>query len=246
MDHSDGKYRKSFRVPMSMCDAGGRLSPVQVAAIFQDAATEDAERRGIGLTAMREKRFYWLTARAKYRFLALPRVMSPVVAATWPNPFHSALCDRCYSLEDGAGNLLAEGRTEWAVFDPDSGAVARELDPIFLGQPTLEETRCPGRKLRMSPDFSAAEALGTYAVTSQDIDIGQHMNNVAYLRALFSCRSAAELAAAPLAGLEIVYRSPALEGETLVLRRRAAADGEEVGILHADGSPAALVKLFPS
>ena len=79
MDPSDGKYRKSFRVPMSMCDAGGRLSPVQVAAIFQDAATEDAERRGIGLSAMREKRFYWLTARAKYRFLALPRVMAALL-----------------------------------------------------------------------------------------------------------------------------------------------------------------------
>jgi hypothetical protein len=51
----DCKYKKTFFRPPneSLCDVSGRLSPVSVAALFMDmAADEDAERRGIGLSAM--------------------------------------------------------------------------------------------------------------------------------------------------------------------------------------------------
>jgi acyl-ACP thioesterase len=239
----DCKYKKTFSVPMSLCDVSGRLSPVSVAALFMDMAAEDAERRGIGLSAMGTKHFFWLTLRASYRFHQLPGALRTVTAATWPNPFRGGICDRCYTLEDAEGTLLAEGRTEWAVFDVAAGSIARTLDESFLSQPTLEEKRCPGKKLRIDPDFSGAALLGTWRVAPPDIDIGRHMNNVAYLRAVNACRSTEALAAAPLRTLEIIYRSPALEGETLRILERPVPDGAEVGVLHADGSPAALLKL---
>ena len=63
------------------------------------------------------------------------------------------------------------------------------------------------------------EVLGTYHVLSTDIDIGGHMNNCAYIRALQSFFTTEEWTAIRPSVFEIHYRKPSFEQETLLFRQ---------------------------
>ena len=62
--------------------------------------------------------------------------------------------------------------------------------------------------------------MRTYTVRPTDIDFGQHMNNVAYIRVLLDCFSAAQIASGKIASIEAHYAAPCLEGETLSVYRK--------------------------
>ena len=59
----NGKFENNFKVTVSMCAHRGTLSYVDTAAIFMNIASEDAEDRGVGISAMPVKEFFWLTLR---------------------------------------------------------------------------------------------------------------------------------------------------------------------------------------
>ncbi len=136
----DGKYSKEIVIPISMCDFTERLSINDLAAIFMDMAYEDAERRGIGTAVMKEEHFFWLTVRTKFVFCKFPKALEKIKVLTWPNPFGSALCNRCYTMENENGERLASGITEWAIFDLETNRLIKKLSDTFLKQEVLPET----------------------------------------------------------------------------------------------------------
>jgi len=239
----DGKYIKEFTVPISMCDFTERLSINDLAAIFMDMAYEDAERRGIGTTEMKVENFFWLTVRTKFVFESFPKALERIKVLTWPNPFGSALCNRCYTMENENGERLASGITEWAIFDFETNRLVKKLSDTFVRQEVLEETPFEIGRLRINHDFSGSEKLGTYKVKSTDIDIGNHMNNVAYIRALLSMLSTEKRKALDIKGLDITYRSPSYEDEELEVYIRKGEGFSDIGMLHSDGKPSVLARI---
>jgi hypothetical protein len=112
--------------------------------------------------------------------------------------------------------------------------------------PELElaaEPAYPAPFARIKPDFSEAETLGSYTVRSTDIDLGGHMNNVAYVRAVYGLLSTEARRTAPQNEVEIAFRSPCYEGETLTGFCRKLADAWELGLIKPDGTPAVLVRM---
>ena len=176
-------YKRDMIIPMSMCDFEGRLSIPDTVGIFMDMAADVTEQLGIGLTAMARDKFFWLTVRTRCRFHRRPKALEPAVAATWAHSMQRAICNRYYTLSQGE-ELLAEGKTEWLVFDLVTGNMAAALAEPFYLFPGSDETVCDGGRVRIKRDFSDASLLGTYTIRSTDIDIGHHMNNVAYIRAV--------------------------------------------------------------
>jgi acyl-ACP thioesterase len=71
------------------------------------------------------------------------------------------------------------------------------------------------RDISLTPDT----LVNTYTVGSMDIDMGQHMNNVAYIRMLLGTFSVAELEAMDMQEVEISYRRGCFEGEELAIHR---------------------------
>lgn len=239
----DGKYSKEIVIPISMCDFTERLSINDLAAIFMDMAYEDAERRGIGTAVMKEEHFFWLTVRTKFVFHKFPKALEKIKVLTWPNPFGSALCNRCYTMENENGERLASGITEWAIFDLETNRLIKKLSDTFLKQEVLPETPFEIGRLRIGHDFSGSEKLGTYKVRSTDIDIGNHMNNVAYIRALLSMLSTVRRRELDIKGLDISYRSPSFEDEELGVYIRKDEGFSDIGMLHSDGKPSVLARI---
>lgn len=231
----DKIYTRDQLVLMSMCDYSGRLAVADTVGLFMQSAAEATELLGIGFTAMEEKHFFWLTVRTRCRIHRRPKVLARVTLSTWAHAMQRAACNRYYTLSDDRG-LLAEGKTEWIVFDTDTMAVSTELDEVFYKFPPCEDTVCDGQKARVGRAFADNELLGRYTVRSTDIDIGHHMNNVAYIRAIMSLIPTAEQTRLDIREFEISYHSPCLEGEELSIYRRETETGFEAGIFRPDGT----------
>jgi acyl-ACP thioesterase len=234
-------YEQELFITPSLADARGRLSWPGAFTVCQDLAGIHAERLGVGLGAMAEKSLFWLTVRTKIVFRERPGIEEHVTLRTWAEKPGAARCSRSYEIARGE-EILVCGKTEWAVIRTDTGRLC-PMAGIFPAEVELAaEPQYPAPFARINPDFSGAEALGSYTVRSTDIDLGGHMNNVAYLRALLGTLSGQELAAMPQGELEIVFRTPCFEGETLRVLRRPTETGWELAALKPDGTPAVFVK----
>ena len=232
----EGKFTQPLTVPLSRCDDTGRLSLVGALAEFMDMATLHAEMIGVGGAAMAQKHLFWLTVRTRIRFYQRPAMLQTVDLTTWPGAIDGMRCARYYTMTRG-DRMLAEAKTQWAVFDTE---VKRPVPvaPVFPPDVILpDDTVCGGSAfahLREVPE----ETVCTYTVRSVDLDIGGHMNNVAYIPMLLGTLSAQELH--PIRELETVYRRPCLEGETLSIRRQRSENGWAFAAVKADGEVAVL------
>ena len=226
----------------SICDYDGRLSVPDCFGLFMDAAAIHAAELGVGIADMSRRGLFWLTVRTKVHFLRRPQMLERVTVWTRPIEPEKVRSIREYRLTKD-GELLAEGKTEWTVVETPAGKI-HPMQDVFpesvemASAPAFAEPFC-----RIGPGFRAEEGFGSYTVRSSDIDVGGHMNNVAYLHALFGMLSAAERKSLPQNTVEIAFRAPCFEGETLSCFRRAAEQSAEFAMVKPDGTVGVLVKV---
>ena len=225
----------------SVCDAGAKLSVPDTFALFMDIAADHAASLGLGADAMFARGLFWLTVKTKVHFLRRPRLMEKVTLHTRPLVPDRVRSIREYRLTAGE-ELLAEGKTEWAVIETATGKIHPMADVFSEALELGREPAYTAPFCRIPTDFSEAEQIGTYRVRSTDIDLGGHMNNVAYLRALLGLLPLQELKTMPQAEVEIAFRSPCFEGETLTCFRRISEAGWDLAAVKPDGTPAVLVR----
>lgn len=236
------KMEKHLTILTSHCDHTSHLSLPAIFSLFMDLATEHGSLIGLGTDDLAVKGLFWLTVKTKIRIHRLPRSMDTATAMTWPETPGKVRCNRYYALYDG-DELLVEGKTEWAMIDPESGKLFRISDAYPGDLEHCPDTVCEGAYARINEDFSDAEVLDSYRVRSTDIDLGQHMNNAAYPRVFFGAFSCAERRQMTVREVDITFRSPCYEGDTLTLYRRRCEEGVELALCRADGKTAAVMRI---
>ena len=226
-------FEKQVTILPSIADAEGRLSVPGCFGLFMDLAAEHAEKLGCGFEAMREKGLFWLTVRTRLCFHERPRLSENVTLRTWPEAPGRLRCLRSYQLLRG-DEVLISGKTEWAVLNiqDNSLAPAAGVYPEGLAYPA--ESACPGVFAHIPDNFGDLAPFAAYTVRSTDIDVGGHMNNVAYIHALAGSFSGAEWRALPLACVDVSFRAPCFEGDALAFRRREGKEGLEVRLSRGD------------
>ena len=233
-------YTIRQRVGASMCDASGRLGLANTFALFQDIASEHAEEIGVGFAAMRARGSFWLTVRTRVHFYRRPYLMQSIETNTWAHAPGATRCDRFYRMTSGE-KLLAEGRTEWCVYDIERGAVRpmaeAGFDPGFV---FCEDTVLEAPYARFRYDFAEEDCVRTHIVRPSEVDLGRHMNNVAYLRLLTDSFTVEELEKLDVEEMEILFCVPSFEAQALDVMRRETEYGYEFGIRRPDGRYAAL------
>ena len=120
-------------------------------------------------------------------------------------------------------------RSTEGLFDPET---------VFSGELLL-----PDPYARFRHDFADEDCACTHVVRASDIDVGRHMNNVAYLRMLMDSFSVAEQERMRITEMEILFCMPCFEGEALDVLRRKTEYGYEFGVRRPDGRYAALALL---
>ena len=237
------KLEKQLSVALSMCDNTGKLAIPHIFSLFMDLAAEHGDAIGVGMDTLSKKGLFWLTVKTKIRIYRRPGLLDTVTAITWPESPGRIRCDRSYELRCG-DELLAAGKTEWAMLAVETGRLARIADAYPTSIEHCLRTACEGAYAKIPDDFSQCPEIGRYTVRSTDIDLGQHMNNAAYVHALFGVLSCQQLAAMSIREMDILFRTSCYEGDTLSIRRRETPDGPELGILKEDGCTAAAIKIL--
>ena len=233
----ENKLCKNIKVLASMADNHGKLSIPAVFSLCMDLATEHGAMIKLGFDDLAEKGLFWLTTKTKLKFSIMPGMLTDLLAESWPEKPGRIRCNRFYRLTCG-GEMVAEGKTEWAIISRETGKLI-PLSEVYPEELVHHpEVICEEPFARIRDDFAGCEELERYKVRSTDIDLGQHMNNVAYVRVLFGAIPSREWEEKRITEVEVTFKSQSFEGEELTICRREIEDGFEIGILHADGKPA--------
>ena len=234
-------FTQPLTILPGMCDFDGLLGVPNIFSLFMDIATEHAEALHVGMNDLMPQGLFWLTVRTKARFYRRPGLTERVTAITWPEPPERSRCYRDYAIEKN-GEVLVEGRTEWMIMNMKTGRLV-PTDTVFPRELDFEARRTlPEPFLRLSEDPEGAAPLGAYTVRATDIDLGGHMNNAAYLRALAGAFSSKAWRDMAVHELEASYRSPCFEGETLQILQKTSDDGREV-LFTRDGKAVFLARI---
>ena len=236
------KMEKPISILTSMCDNTSKMSIPSIFSLFMDIATEHAPQMGVGFYDLSKRGLFWITVKTKIKIFNLPKIIDEVTAATWPETPGRVRCNRYYTISKD-GEILVTGKSEWAVISLNDGRLHKlsEINPEGLEY--SKDIVCDEPYAHISEDFSDCEILGRYKVCSTDIDLGQHMNNAAYIKALFGMFSCKELEDMNICEADIAFRTPCYEGDELTVRCRKDDNALEIGILKSDGKTAATARL---
>ncbi len=211
-------FTRTVEVGPGAADASGRLGYADTFGFFQDAAASHAELIGVGFADMAKKGRFWLTVKTHVSFFDRPPIMSRAELSTWPEAPGRMRGNRSYLLtRDGA--VCAAGKTEWAVIDTASKKLVPMQDVYPKELAFTRPSACVEPFARIDADFSAVEPYARYTVRSTDIDVGGHMNNTAYVRAVMGTLSTGEITALDISAIDVIFRSQCFEGDELTFRR---------------------------
>ncbi len=237
----DNVMIKQQIVAPSLCDNTAKLSVSAMFSLFMDMATEHASALKLSTQDL-EGDLFWLAIKTKIKIEKRPDMSSKVTLSTWPKKPVRVRTDRCYTISDENGVMIS-GKTQWAVIDMKTQKLIRLTDIFGEEFKFPDENSVEEKYAKISDDFSDAQVLCEYVVKSTDIDMGQHMNNTAYVRALFSMFSCKELEEHPVSEIDITYKNQCYEGETLTIKKRVCDDATEYGMIKSDLSVAASIRI---
>lgn len=237
----NNRFDKNITIPLSLCDNTGKLSIYNIFTLFMDIATEHAEQLKLSSSDLGEDLF-WLTIRTKVKIINRPEMSQNVTLSTWPEKPARVRANRHYLIGDENG-ILIQGKSEWTVVNTKTGKIQRVSDIYPDGFDFLEELAIEENYTKISDDFSTAYKLCDYTIRSTDIDLVQHMNNAAYIRALIGAFTTKDLENSPIKEIEITYKAQSYERETLSIMYREAENAVEYGMIKPDGTVCTTVRI---
>ena len=230
-------FEQELLVAPSLSDCTGALGYHDAFSVFMDIASVHAQKLGVGLDDMARRDQFWLTVKTQVCFFERPGIMERVTVRTWPEAPGRLRGDRSYQILRGDDVLIA-GKTEWAVLNTKTNQLV-PMDGVYPKELSFDRgSACPEPFARI-PDTFDSPVCGRYTVRSTDIDVGQHMNNTAYLRSILGFLSCGELHDRPIRRIDAAFRTPCYEGEVLEMQRREFDAGLDVRL--SKGSVTALL-----
>lgn len=237
------KFKRDLMVSPSMCDGDSLMSIPAAFDLFQDTATMHADTLDIGPAGMNRRRMFWVITKTVMRIERRPEMMDDISCETWIQAADRASCERDFAIRAG-DEVLAEGRSIWAVISRETGRLVH-MDELYPTGIDFDKPAPEGIEFeRIGKKFADAELIGAYTVRSIDIDLGGHMNNVNYVRAMLGCFSSEQIRVMGIKAIEVNYISQTYEGETIEFRVRGTENGPEIGAVNTEGKAVFIAKLY--
>lgn len=227
------KYDVPSIVYPSRTDASARLSIPDCFSLFMDIAAPHAALLGCGTEDLAKKDLFWITVRSKIKVIRRPHMMEPITISTWPRMPEETRCIRDYSITQDDATLVL-GKTLWAVMNMKTGKLHRVDELYPEGFEAIPDIAIEEPFTKFDRDFGG-ELFASYTVRPTDIDFGGHMNNIAYIRAFSGLFSVKEWNQMNIKEMEVHYKSPCFEGNTLEFYKKTVDDHTHVCAQLPDG-----------
>lgn len=237
-------FTQPFVLSPDCCGQAGKMTPLGAFTLLQSLAVQHAEEIGVGGNAMAAKGLFWLTVHTRIDFYSPASLMDELDGVTWPEPCNDRAYRsyRSYALERD-GETVAIGRTLWAILGSEGrlmqfSSAGFPEDYVFSERQGITDAPC-----RFTDDFDESDLVGHYTVRSTDIDLGHHMNNVAYVRVLLDCFPAAVLDSGAVRSMEVHYSAQCREGEELSVYLKREGKLCRMAIKRPEGKTAILASV---
>jgi acyl-ACP thioesterase len=202
-------------------------SKMSIPSIFDavmDIATIHGKKMRVSAEDLAKKDLFWVITRTRIKINDRPIMNEPVTVTTWPKKPDLVRCYRFCTVKQG-DDTLVEAKVEWSMLSKTTGKISK----ISVGYPEdlqhLDDVILDGFLDKVTDDFSVCDRAIEYVVKSSDIDLSNHMNNVAYVRALFSAFTTKELPLLNVSEIETAYKNQCYEGELLTIKLKNTPDG---------------------
>ena len=173
------KYKARYRVRVSDSDSIARVKLSALLSLMQEAATDDAERIGVGRRRLLSMGLGWALSKLSLTILRLPVWGEHITVETWPSRRTRISTEREFVVRDDGGQILATARTLWVLFNLKERRIER-LEVLgqwpavedFADNTEFERPRLPAQEGVLCSDFG---------VRKDDIDLNGHVNNAVYI-----------------------------------------------------------------
>lgn len=220
------KFTKSITIQASDSDYASILSYPDIFALSMDIATEHSEHLKYDGRTLAPKGLFWVTTKYRVHIYRRPKQGECVDLTTWPEKPNRIRGIRNYRFTKNDETLI-EIISEWAVLDRNNNRlymIDQLYDPSFV---FCEEKQLTDGFHRFTSEFGK-EPFAEYTVRSIDIDFEGHMNNVAYLRALFGLFTRDELEKMSPTEVEVYFKTSCFEGDRLLWKKHETKEGLEL------------------
>lgn len=162
-------------------DFSQRMNLVSIGNMLMNAAGTDAENKGFGMKALRDKNLAWVAMRIYIKIHAYPAMLDTITIQTWIENSLRMTTQRNCTIYDGSGNLCAEITSLWTIIDFTTRQPASLQDclPAYSDciLPESLPIHNPGKVLPLKN----GEKVGTHTVVYSDIDGNMHATSFKYV-----------------------------------------------------------------
>ncbi len=182
-----------------------RADEAELFHCMQEAAGEDAARRGGGMDALFAKGLAWVLLWQRLDIVRRPAAGEQLRIVTMPGKGRLGLYPRRFELWSGDERIGA-ARSVWAIINAETRSMAALSDAPLSG-----ETERQSLRMDSIPAPDGGESF-RFAPAAEYIDRNGHMNNAAYLAAL-----AEYLPENSGFGLSILYHREIMPGDEVTV-----------------------------
>lgn len=173
-------FSQKYFLTAGECDAESRMPlPLLVSRLIL-GATNHANALGIGYARLITMDLAWVLSRVSIEIDELPRINEEYVVNTWIESTNRMFSERCFSITDTEGRILANARTTWAAINIKT---RRATNPGVLGDVMfpLNPPECPVKPAQRTSPLQEGTETGSYTFRYCDIDFNRHVNTVRYI-----------------------------------------------------------------
>ena len=209
-------WENKFRVRAFDVDANDRLKVNSILDYFQDAASNDAERRNFGYSDFVPMGLTWVLSWAKFEFINYPKFSDELKIQSWGKKQFKLFSLRDYLLLDSKDEIICKGTSAWLLID------SKSLRPKILPQ-LFPEIKMLDSKDALSDlpqkiiPTTETKIIYSTQIRYSDIDLNQHANNAAYIRLMLDCFDQGFHKAHTIKSLTVSYIAQSRYGDEIQL-----------------------------
>ena len=227
-------FSQRYFLTAGECNAEGRMPLTLLMARLIECATKHANTLGIGYADLIKMDLAWVLSRVSIEMVELPGINAEYIVNTWIESTNRMFSERCYSVTDTTGRILAQARTTWAAI---CITTRRAANLAVLGAVLFPESapECPVTPPRRTPPLSASDTVEKYTFCYCDIDFNRHVNTIRYIDVILNNWGLSHYDSYEIARFDVVFHKECHYGDTVELRVHTDADLQSVcELVHED------------
>jgi acyl-ACP thioesterase len=194
------------------CDLRGRLRLHYLLKHFQEAASEHADKMGLGMKWVIANRYSWVLVNMRLNISSMPGWNKDTTLYTFPSGYDEMKAYREFILQGPEKEVLVKGTSAWMVIDMKKKLPlpTRELKFNFP-----QKGKRHFVELERNFPLSDLEYVDSFKVSDSSIDLNGHVNNTEYVRWAVDSLDNEGIQMKNISDVSMSYISQVFKGEEL-------------------------------